>query len=403
MRVQRDRWSAVFLLLAGVLLASCGEGAPPDERGPGALWDGSPRRVRLAGRQQPELVAVGERIVAIGGYLGDETSGRLRSDGVVIDAATGRMTELPDVPFDGEPVVMDAAALDEGRVVVAATVCGERPSVEHTHTSCPEASIETAVLHLDRREWSTLDLPDVPVRREVVADGIFPRVELVSPARGGVLHLLVSDVDAGEVALYRLDADGWAAVPAPSLNARLCAVDGSTLYSMEAKWVGGTPAAPGLDPPDRLTLRRLEGDVWEPTSYADVLGPAEGWTPQFSCDGSGPVLVSVEQGHTVVFQRLPELSRRVAVDLGRPGLPTAAIGSDDGTLTFMALTGDVAWLRPDGTAALVPRLLDRDGIEPSWDGESGLLAVEELSAPVPEGASGDGTATIAYLRLAREP
>ncbi len=407
----RGRRGAVFLLVAAVLLASCGEGAPPDAREQGVPWDGGPRRVRLSERQNPELVVVGDRIVALGGYQGDVTDGRLHPDGVLIDAATGGLTKLPEVPFEGEPVVIDAEALPEGRVVVAATVCSERPSLEGSHTSCPEVSIETAVLDLDRLEWSKIDLPDVPDQREVVPDGIFPRVELIAAAHGGAMHLLITDVDEGTVDLHRLDSnESWAAVPPPGVNDQVCAVDATTLYALGSEWVGGASARPGLDPPYSQTLRQFDGEVWIATSYTNVLGPADGTSPAFECDPEGPVLMSSEGllpgtggVQPVVFQRLPNGSEVATVDWERPALlgSGGAVGSSAGVLAF-AGSGDVAWLRPDGTAALVPRFLEREGIEPSWDGESGLLAVEELSAPVPEGEPGDRSATIVYLRLGAE-
>lgn len=249
MTAPRARWVAAAGLVA-LLAAGCGEAAADPEstdgepvEPAGGEWE-QVAESPLSPREGPLTVAVGDRILVIGGSDGPPCPPNAScvagpeplSDGAAYDPAADAWEPIADAPV---PI----SAFAETTAVVGDTVY-----LLSTLWPADGGAVTTSFLAYDAAAdgWATLTPPDHGDRSSLTVSGDRVIAFTTSHESGGEIIEPVDPLPADLV--YDAAADTWSALPAdplgPSFDRRLIGTDGGAVLLASA-----LVPDPGVDPP----------------------------------------------------------------------------------------------------------------------------------------------------------
>jgi hypothetical protein len=110
--------------------------------------------VDFADHAFPAVAWTGDRLLVYGGADGGPD--RYSNAAALIDPTTAEQDLLPSPPFDGALAVASLVADEEHALVLGWLCTDPEPDVE----SCAPGTVSAALLDLDSRAWSTVEVPD---------------------------------------------------------------------------------------------------------------------------------------------------------------------------------------------------------------------------------------------------
>jgi hypothetical protein len=202
----RIGWMMVLAVL--VLVACRGGGSAPDTQLARIdLHDGfAAVGVPVSKRQDPMMVASGERVVVYGGFQIAGTREISLGDGKVLDITKSRWRRMSAAPFD-RPLWHPAGVWTGADVVVLGTPCGPTAITAIYEEECRPGGVQAAVYSPASNSWSRIPAPSID------RDGTPPSFPLMvvglgwSPERGALFSYETRNGDM--VTAYDPTAKRW--------------------------------------------------------------------------------------------------------------------------------------------------------------------------------------------------